>query len=152
MSTSGNMLGDSTNTTNVLAYIENTFAPTVTLVGGAGNVVPVYTTNTGRYTRIGNRVFVDILLAGDAGQEGAGTGVFSVALPIAANASHPIYFFPAGSFANGTAENPIWGQILGSATVIDFAYVDVLNNFTVMSGADQSDVTRWMRLKFDYEV
>ena len=133
-------------------YVEATFTPTVTLVGGAGNTVPVYSTNTGRYTRVGNRVFVDIYLTGDGGAEGAGTGTFTVAIPIAANASFPASYFPVGFFANGTAEDPLWGQIAAGASVIDFAYEDVLNNFVVMTGAEQNNVTRTVRLKFSYEV
>lgn len=133
-------------------YLEGTFAPTVTLVGGAGNTTPVYTTNTGRYTQIGNQVFVDIYLTGDGGAEGAGTGAFTVAIPIASSASHPTSYFPCGFFANSTAEYPIWGQIAAGASVIDFAYEDVLNNFTVMTGAEQNNVTRTVRLKFNYEV
>lgn len=133
-------------------YTEGTFTPTVALVGGAGNTTPVYVTNTGRYTRIGNRVFVDVYLTGDGGAEGAGTGTFSVALPVTASASNPTSYFPCGFFANGTAEDPIWGQIAGSGVAIDFAYEDVLNNFTVMTGAEQNNVTRTVRLKFQYEV
>lgn len=129
-----------------------TYTPTVTLVGGAGNTVPVYTTNSGRYERIGSRVFVDVYLTGDGGAEGAGTGTFSVALPIAANASQKTSYFPCGHFANSTSEDPIWGQIAGGGTVIDFAYEDVLNNFTVMTGAEQNNATRSVRLKFAYEV
>lgn len=68
-------------------YEEGTFTPTVTLVGGAGNTVPVYSTNTGRYIRNGNQVSVEILLTGDGGAEGAGTGVINVALPFTANAT-----------------------------------------------------------------
>lgn len=58
------------------------YTPIVTLVGGAGNTVPVYTTNSGRYQRICNTILVDILLQGDGGAEGAGTGVFNISLPI----------------------------------------------------------------------
>ena len=150
MAINGNVLVESTSTTNILFYIEGTFAPTVTLVGGAGNTVPVYSTNTGRYTRIGNRVFVDIYLTGDGGNEGAGSGAFTVAIPIASSASHPTSYFPVGFFANGTSEDPIWEQIVAGASVIDFAYEDVLNNFTVMTGAEQNNATRTVRLKFSY--
>lgn len=136
-----------------LALVSNTtFSPTVTLVGGAGNTVPQYSTNTGRYTRTGSLVFVDVYLTGDGGNEGAGTGTYSVALPFASNASHPTSYFPVGFFANGTAEEPIWGQIAASGSVIDFAFEDVLNNFTVMTGAQQNSTTRSVRLKFFYEV
>ncbi len=95
---------------------------------------------------------MDVYLTGDGGAEGAGTGVFTVAIPIASSASHPTSYFPVGFFANGTAEEPIWGQIAAGASVIDFAYEDVLNNFTAMTGAEQNNVTRTVRLKFNYEV
>ena len=145
--------GISINSGSVLgSYVEGTFTPTVTLVGGAGNTVPVYSTNTGRYTRIGNRVFVDVYLTGDGGAEGAGTGTFTVAIPIVSSGSHPTSYFPCGFFQNGTAEDPIWGQIAAGTSVIDFAYEDVLNNFTVMTGAEQNSTTRTTRLKFTYEV
>ena len=148
----GYMLTDSTSTSSNMVYIEGTFSPTVTLVGGAGNTVPVYSTNTGRYTRIGNRVFVDIYLTGDGGNEGASTGAFTVAIPIASSASHPTSYFPVGFFANAAAEDPLWGQIVAGASVIDFAYEDVLNNFLAMTGAEQNNATRTVRLKFSYEV
>ena len=133
-------------------YTEGTFTPTVTLVGGAGNTVPVYSTNTGRHTRIGRQVFVEVYLTGDGGAEGAGTGVFNVNLPITASASNPTSYFPVGIFVNGTAEDPVWGQIVASGTTIELAYEDVLNNLTSMTGAEQNNTTRTVRLKFFYEV
>lgn len=148
----GIVFGAKSSNATLDSYNETTFAPTVTLVGGAGNTVPVYTTNTGRVTLIGNQAFVDVYLTGDGGAEGAGSGVFSVALPVASSASHPTSYFPCGYFANGTAEDPIWGQIAAGGTVIDFAYEDVLNNFTAMTGAEQNSTTRTVRLKFFYEV
>lgn len=125
-----------------------TFAPTVTLVGGAGNVVPVYATNTGRYTRVGNLVFVDVYLTGDGGDEGAGSGILNIALPIAASASHPTGHFPAGHYINNAGKMNCNGQIAGGATTIqlqDGMYAD-------MDGADQSGADRMIRLKFAYEV
>lgn len=133
-------------------YTEATFTPTVTLVGGAGNTVPVYVTNTGRYTRVGRQVFAEVYLTGDGGAEGAGTGTFNVALPVTASASNPTSYFPTGIFANGTAEDPVWGQIVGGGTTIELVYEDVLNNLVAMTGAEQSSTTRTVRLKFFYEV
>lgn len=152
MASGGYVIADSGNVNNPFVYIEGTFTPTVTLVGGAGNTVPVYSTNTGRYTRLGNRVFVDIYLTGDGGAEGAGTGTFNVALPITASASNPPSYFPAGAFINGTAEDPIWGEIAASGTTISLNYEDVLNNLVAMTGAEQSSTTRTVRLKFFYET
>jgi hypothetical protein len=110
MSTGGYILSDSTNTTNPLVYIENTWTPVVTLVGGAGNTVPVYTTNDGRYTRIGNRVFYDIYLTGDGGAEGAGTGQIYVSLPIAASASQRAGYVPVGRATNDVVQSVLWGE------------------------------------------
>lgn len=133
-------------------YTESTFTPTVTLVGGAGNTVPVYSTNTGRYTRIGNRVFVDVYLTGDGGAEGAGTGVFNVALPITAGVSHPTSYFPCGFAINGATNDEIWGQIPASNTTIAVAYFNTISTLVDFTGADQNNTTRTLRLKFSYEL
>lgn len=125
-----------------------TFAPTVTLVGGAGNVVPVYTTNTGRYIRIGNLVFVDVYLTGDGGDEGAGSGQVNIALPVTASASHPTGFTPIGIYTNGATTMEVFGQIAGAATTV--ALFDAM--WAALDGADQNNATRTIRLKFVYEV
>lgn len=142
----------SSGQTTLSNYLEGTFTPTVTLVGGAGNTVPVYSTNTGRYTRVGNRVFVDVYLTGDGGNEGAGTGTFNVALPIAASASHPTSFFPIGYGLNNVTEYELFGQIAGSASVVSLQYFNLISTSTAFTGADQNNTTRTIRLKFMYEV
>jgi hypothetical protein len=132
--------------------VDGTFTPTVTLVGGAGNIVPVYSTNTGRYTRIGRQVFVDVYLTGDGGDEGAGTGQVNIALPITASASHPTSLWPAGYADNGTTEYEIWAQIAGSGTTMTLNYFSTLSGEVAFTGADQNNATRVIRLKFFYEV
>lgn len=129
-----------------------TFSPTVTLTGGAGNTVPVYSTNTGRYARIGSTIFVEVYLTGDGGNEGAGTGLFNVALPTAANASNPTQKFPCGYALNNTAEYEIWGQIVGGASVITLQYFNAINTTVNFTGDDQNNATRTVRLKFFYEA
>lgn len=133
-------------------YTEGTFTPTVTLVGGAGNTVPVYSTNTGRYTKIGRLVFVDILLAGDGGAEGAGTGVFTVALPIASSASVPAGGFPTGLAINGTDDWVLLGSIVAGASVITVIYHESFGNVINFPGVFQNNTTRQVRLQFSYEV
>ena len=133
-------------------YLEGTFTPTVTLVGGAGNTVPVYSTNTGRYTRIGNRVFVDILLTGDGGNEGAGTGQLHVALPIESSASNPTFTHPSGYGFNGATSFHIVGQISGSSSVISLGYFSLISTVADMLGSDQNNASRLIRLQFFYEV
>ncbi len=133
-------------------YIENTFVPTVTLVGGAGNTVPVYTTNTGRYTREGNRVFVDIYLTGDGGAEGAGTGVLTIAIPITSGASFPAGTFLCGTALNGTNAYLLCGSIGGGGGVISLSFFSSITNISSMTGDDQNNTTRSVRLNFFYEV
>src|SRR3990167_9193171 len=133
-------------------YDEGTFTPTVTLVGGAGNTVPQYTENTGRYVRIGRTVFVDIYLDGDGGADGAGTGQLTIALPYASAASHPIGNFNAGSLINGGDEQIIWGTIAATTSVINLLYWATTIDLFGVPGTMQAGTTRTVRLKFFYEV
>ena len=138
-------------------YTESTFTPTVTLVGGAGNTTPVYLTNTGRYTRIGNRVFVDIYLTGDGGAEGAGTGTVDLALPIQAGASQPNGLMSIGSISNSAEEQPCYGLIQAGTSSISLSMLaDTAgaeqSNIAQVTGADQNNATRSIRLQFFYEV
>lgn len=139
----------------------STFTPTVTLVGGAGNVVPVYSTNTGRYTKIGNTIFVDIWLTGDGGAEGAGTGQVNIALPFTSSASHPDGRAIAGVAINGSSEVDIYGTIAGATSTITLwsrAVVSILGtnvqtaDIAAWPGSGQSSTTRSIRLKFFYEI
>ncbi len=138
-------------------YSSGTFTPTVSLVGGAGNTTPVYSTNTGRYTRIGNRCFVDIYLTGDGGAEGAGTGTMDIALPLAAGANNPSGSISIGSISNGAEEQPAFGFIIGGTSSISLQLLSdtasaVNSNIAQVVGTDQNDVTRSIRLNFSYEV
>lgn len=138
-----------------------TFTPVVTLVGGAGNTVPVYTTNTGRYIRVGNLVFIDIYLNGDGGAEGAGTGQVNIELPFLASSTHSPGRFFSGVSINNTAEIDLYGIVpasgntiqlhkRGTTTVVTVVVQTVdITNFT---GADQNNTTRQIRLKFFYEA
>lgn len=126
-----------------------TFTPTVTLVGGAGNTVPQYVVNSGRYLQIGNIVFVDIYLTGDGGNEGAGTGIFNILLPVTAGASHPPDEWPCGQFTNNIIiGNPLTCIISGGATTVSLVNTGV----TGMTGNDQNNANRDVRLKFEYEI
>ena len=137
---------------DLTVYDEGTCTPTVTLVGGVGNAVPVYLTNTCRFTRTGRTVDVDIYLTGDGGAEGAGTGQVNVALPFTASASHPASSWPVGTATNGATEYILTGSIGGSATVITIRYFNAISTTTDFTGADQNNVSRAVRLKFTYEI
>lgn len=128
------------------------FTPTVTLVGGAGNTVPVYSTNSGRYIRIGNAVHVSVYLSGDGGAEGAGTGQINIALPVAASASQIGSHFPCGVSTNGATINLLIAEVAASATTFALAYFDTISSTTILTGAGQNNTTRSIRASFSYEV
>lgn len=129
-----------------------TFTPTVTLVGGSGNTVPVYSTNLARYLQIGKTVFVNITLSGDGGDEGAGTGVFNVALPVAAGISALNGYIVCGRYRNNTVYSLLLGQITASATNIALYKQTTGTAQSEMTGADQSSTGRLIDLSFWYEV
>lgn len=133
-------------------YLEGTFTPTVTLVGGAGNTTPVYSVNSGRHTRIGNRCFVKILLSGDGGAEGAGTGVVNIALPIAASASEGGGIYTVGRAGNSTTRYLILGQIASGASTISLSYWDTITTNADFTGAQQNNASRSIVLDFNYQV
>ena len=146
----GIQLGSGSTLANYVAA--TTFTPTVTLVGGAGNTVPVYSTNTGRYTRIGDRVFVDIYLTGDGGAEGAGTGTLTLAIPIAIGASVPAGYIIGGRGINSTASYPLLLTLVGGASVITLGYFDTIASIAAFTGDLQNNATRSIRLQFNYEA
>mgnify|MGYP001579777622 CR=1 FL=1 len=129
-----------------------TFAPTVTLVGGVSNTVPVYSTNTGRYIQYANIVFVEVLLTGDGGDEGGGSGILNIALPVTAGASHPGERFHAGYFENSTSLRPLFGTIAGGGTTVSLDICTSVLIITGAAGSDQNSTTRSIRLKFFYEI
>lgn len=131
---------------------DGTYTPTISLVGGAGNTTPVYTTNTGRWMQIGNRVFVDIRFSGDGGNEGAGTGRVDVSLPIAASASFETDRFPVGTMTNGANGQDVYGDISASGTDVKLYLHGIITTFVDFTGVDQNNTTRGIRLHFSYEI
>lgn len=128
-----------------------TYTPVVTLVGGGGNTVPQYTTNTGQYLRIGSRVFCEVYLTGDGGNEGAGTGQINISLPVTAHSTQPTDYIQAGSGINSTTKSGLFGQTGNSATTIALATINA-GALTAYTGANQSNSTRSIRLCFNYAV
>jgi hypothetical protein len=130
----------------------STFTPTVTLVGGAGNTVPVYSTNTGRQRTLGKVVHAVVYLTGDGGAEGAGTGTINIALPTAASASNPPIYFPVGFLRNNVTDFPIFGLIDASGTTVQLFYFAAGTTITALDGDDQNSTTRSIGLRFAYEI
>lgn len=87
-----------------LPYLQGSWTPIVTLVGGAANVVPVYSTNSGTYTRIGRLCFFNLLLSGDGGADGAGTGQVNISLPFTSSSAQLSVRAVSGTAVNGANE------------------------------------------------
>lgn len=145
------------NGATMAKYDEGTCTPTITIVGGASNTVPVYSTNSCRWERVGRLVWVDVYLTGDGGAEGAGTGQINILLPFTASANHQIGGFAAGSATNGATQFELAGAIPSSSTTIVLS--NVLASLvtgeptsTSFTGAEQNNTSRLVRLKFFYEI
>lgn len=129
------------------------YVPVITLVGGAGNVVPQYATHTGRYYRSGKIVFCEIYFNEPAGNDGAGTGQINVSLPIASSAFRIPDFIPAGYLHNGADERLLYIQIGGDLSNVEVFVQDSVTTTTPATGADQSSAAnRTLRLTFSYEI
>ncbi len=100
------------------AYDEGTFTPTIVGVSSAGSAT--YSAQTGRYTRIGNRVFFDISIAWTGH---TGTGAMRIGgLPVTPNAStlSSVYFGNVDSVVLG-AGNYLTGYVRNDGTQITLA-------------------------------
>lgn len=151
------LTNESAPTANGLATFSTAwanFTPTVTLVGGAGNTVPVYSTNGGRWTQIGKTVFVRIYLTGDGGNEGAGTGQVNIALPVAVGASalgaNSESF--KGLAINGATFYMLTANPTASATTIAVSYWNTISTIAGLTGDAQNDTSRTVVLGGWYEV
>lgn len=131
-----------------------TYSPTVTLVGGSGNTVPTYTTNTGRWMRIGNIVFFMVeLINSSGGTAGAGTGQINIALPVTAGASAGNgVLAPIGYGLNNALESNMYGAVTNNATTIPLYYFSTISATSQYTGASQNNAVRQISLRYFYEV
>ncbi len=130
----------------------NNYTPTVTLVGGAGNTVPVYTTNTGRWSRTGKLVNVEIYLTGDGGNEGAGSGILTIALPFTSGANQATSYVAAGILNNNVTFGYVLAQVAASTSVVSLGYFSAASTFIAAPGSIQNNTTRTIRMNFWYEA
>lgn len=129
------------------------YTATLTLVGGAGNTVPVYASTVSRYSQVDKRVLVHCRFNGDGGDEGAGTGKLTMALPVNAGANWKGGALLIGTFINGSSSTvtPIWGSISANGSTISFNKFTAYNTIADMTGADQNNTTRTIDVAFWYE-
>ena len=122
-------------------YEEGTYTPTLIGNGTAGN--PVYSTQIGRYTKIGNVVFVQAVV--DVSSNTTGTGTARISLPTAVgNAANAASFFtwttnvdwPSGSNVffqavpgQAFADLYAYGDNIGTAAVTDLVGYYEINGF-----------------------
>lgn len=132
----------------------STFSPTVTLVGGAGNTVPTYSTNTGRYLRVGNIVYFMVELSNTSGgTAGAGTGQVNVALPVTAGASAGSgVLAPMGYIHNGSTEGILYSSVQNNATTVPLYFFNAISTTSQITGNGQNNATRQICLRYFYEV
>ncbi len=130
-----------------------TYTPTVTLVGGAGNTVPTFTAEfAGRWIRIGNMVTVIITMVNSAGgTAGAGTGAFTVALPVTPGASCPTQYAPIAYYSAG-ANTYSAIPILTASTATVTCYYILANVLTALNGNAFSNASRAFQVTLTYEV
>lgn len=133
-----------------LPYLQGTWTPVITLVGGAGNVVPVYSTNSGTYTQIGREVFFCMLFSGDGGAEGAGTGQIHVTLPFSTSAEQLAVGPVLGAAINGADEELLSLQFQPSAAT--FAVFKGSTELLMFTRADQNNTSRHFSLSGSFLV
>ena len=151
----GTTSGNSVRYEQVLLLAAATWAaytPTVTLVGGAGNTVPVYSTNYARWMQIGPTVFVEFSLSGDGGAEGAGTGTLNIALPVAAGTNVQTGYVTVGRYANDVLRNPLLATFVAGASTFSLAFISSTATSVTVTGDDQNNTTRVLQGNFFYEV
>lgn len=132
-------------------YVRGSFTPTLSLVGGSGNTVPVFSTNTGLYVRVGRLCTIFCYFTGDGGAEGAGSGVVNVNLPIVAASDHPPGVFGDGSYANGANSGPVYGVISGSGSTASLRQVSA-GLITNLTGANLNNTSRTLSFSTTYLV
>lgn len=129
-----------------------TWTPIVTLVGGAGNVVPQYSTVSGRYYIISGFLHFQINLTGDGGNEGAGSGQVNISLPVAvksSNSSNCVIF--CGSVSNGSDTYITGMGIPGGATTGALYYINGISG-ALITGVLQNNTQRSIFLYGNYPV
>lgn len=131
-------------------YLQGSWTPIVTLVGGSGNVVPVYSTNSGDWTRVGRLVFFNIILSGDGGAEGAGTGVVNISLPFSTSSSQLAVRRVSGTSVNGANETLISLQFAASSATVELW--QGASDLTTFKGSGQNNASRSIGLSGSFYV
>lgn len=134
------------------AYLEDTHTPVVTLVGGAGNVVPDYATVSGRYLRVGNHNIYHVRLNNSSGgTAGAGSGEINISLPIAVSASQAT-LYQSAFLKNGSNSYIGLIEIPPGASTVTLFYYPTISTLSSFTGVLQDNASRQIDFTIVYEV
>lgn len=124
--------------------------PTPTVLVPSGTA-PQYSSTTCFYMTAGNQVTMQFRGTGDGGNEGAGTGVLTVNLPVAVSASAPTVIIPCGAYTNGAISNAgLRCTQVASATTVSFTYAATLTTTANLTGDDQNNTGRTLQFQYIY--
>ena len=129
------------------------YTPEITLVGGAGNTVPQYSTVLGQYFIHQKKIDISILFSGDDGNEGAGSGQINVSLPVPIGAN----VIGNGHGPIGYAQNDgnIWmigATINADSSTIPLNYWSAISTYGTLTGDQQNNAVRLISLNFCYRL
>jgi hypothetical protein len=129
------------------------FTPQVKIVGTG--TVPNYVTNSGRFMVANNVVRCDILLDGDGGIPGSGTGILNVTLPATPSPARLGGFIQVGNYTNNANSNLLMGSLTAGSPWMALSYLNTTSggspNIVNFTGAQQDNAARTIRLHFWYE-
>lgn len=127
-----------------------TYVPVLTLVGGAGNIVPQYATTLARYNLINKKLcLVSVYMSGDGGAEGAGTGALTISLPFSASCLCAV---PCGTMVNGLQIVTLKLILQSGSNLATFAFQNSFVTVAQVIGVNQDSATREFSFRFFYET
>jgi len=128
---------DNSNVNTLDDYEEGTFNPTAIFAAGSGDIM--YTTQNGRYTKIGNMVFFDIRLT--TSSIASRTGAMTIgALPFTVGATHRGCV--TVGFSGGvaiTATESVTGLVVNATTTINMQVWNAATGTTAMQHSEWTD-------------
>jgi hypothetical protein len=119
---------------------------------GAG-ATPNYLTNSGRFMVANNNVRCDILLSGDGGTPGSGAGQLAISLPVLPSALRLTGFLDSMGYSLNNANfSKLAATLSPTSPFMLMSMWATASSIANLTGADQNNATRTIRLHFWYEA
>ncbi len=135
---------DSATATVLDHYLEGTFTPVLNFGGATTGIT--YTTQTGSYTRIGNRVFASIAIV--LSSKGSATGVATITgMPIAAGQADAGNTFHTGALS---MTGPVLATIASGGTSLAL-FQDNAGSWATVTNSEIANTTA-LTINIDYKV